>query len=116
MNVSLQTLVREPRVLVEAIHGVKPPGFITGTPVGVLLAVERAIDGVIDDSFPASDPPSWNPGTASPAPAAHKATHRVLDETGADVRTAGVARHGVIDVSRPTGDARPFTDALIVSL
>ena len=26
------------------------------------LAAERAIDDVLADSFPASDPPSWNPG------------------------------------------------------
>jgi hypothetical protein len=79
----------------------------------IRLAVERAIDGVIEDSFPASDPPSWNPGTARPAPAAHKATHGVLDVTDADVRKAAVARNGVIDVSRPTEDGRPFIHALI---
>lgn len=28
------------------------------------LAAERAIDDVLADSFPASDPPSWNPGIA----------------------------------------------------
>lgn len=28
------------------------------------LAAERAIDDVLADSFPASDPPSWNPGGA----------------------------------------------------
>ena len=26
------------------------------------MAAERAIDDVLADSFPASDPPSWNPG------------------------------------------------------
>ena len=26
------------------------------------LAAERALDDVLADSFPASDPPSWNPG------------------------------------------------------
>lgn len=32
------------------------------------LAVERVIDDVLADSFPASDPPSWNPGVARPDP------------------------------------------------
>ena len=32
-------------------------------------AAERAIDDVLADSFPASDPPSWNPGITRPDPA-----------------------------------------------
>jgi hypothetical protein len=32
------------------------------------LAAERAIDDVLADSFPASDPPSWNPGITRPEP------------------------------------------------
>jgi hypothetical protein len=31
-------------------------------------AAERAIDDVLEDSFPASDPPSWNPGVARVKP------------------------------------------------
>jgi hypothetical protein len=32
------------------------------------LAAERALDDVLADSFPASDPPSWTSGVTRPAP------------------------------------------------
>ena len=35
------------------------------------LVAERALDDVLADSFPASDPPSWNPGIACPTPIGH---------------------------------------------
>jgi hypothetical protein len=38
-------------------------------------AAERAIDDVLADSFPASDPPSWNPGISRPEPVV-SARHR----------------------------------------
>jgi hypothetical protein len=66
------------------------------------LAAERAIDSVLADSFPASDPPSWNPGVARPDPASGASNH----VTSGDTRTAsplggGTSAAGVIDVSTP---------------
>lgn len=77
------------------------------------LAAERAVDEVLEDSFPASDPPSWNPGTARLAPAAHQANEGRIGDTDAHVRQARMARNGVIDVSRPTNSERTFIQALI---
>jgi hypothetical protein len=71
------------------------------------LAAEHAIDDVLADSFPASDPPSWNPGV----------TRLNLDgQLGSDSRDtlgchAGERGNGpsdVVEVSRPTGGGRTF--------
>jgi hypothetical protein len=37
------------------------------------LAAEQAMDQVLADSFPASDPPSWNPGIIRTSPGVSRA-------------------------------------------
>jgi hypothetical protein len=74
------------------------------------LAVERAIDDVLADSFPASDPPSWNPGIARPDPVVSAFGHVAL----AAASTAGAGRvdRGV-DVSRAMSAERTFLQGLV---
>jgi hypothetical protein len=73
------------------------------------LDAERAIDEVLAASFPASDPPSWNPGVSRPQPVASM-RHRARQSEPMDARAA---RAGVIDVSRPTPRERTFVDGLV---
>lgn len=76
------------------------------------LAAERAIDDVLADSFPASDPPSWNPGITRLALGGHLADrasgHTPITDAGA--RWAGLS--DVVDVSRPTSEGRTFFQGL----
>ena len=73
------------------------------------LAAERALDEVLADSFPASDPPSWNPGIIRPQPAEGFAT-AILTAQG--VRERLPVAEGV-DVSRPTHGERTFLQSLV---
>ena len=88
-----------------------------GGPVGELsgarerLAVERAIDDVLADSFPASDPPSWNPGVARLDPVVRAVGHDVAIVAGSTA-DAGRADRGV-DVSRPMSAERTFLQGLV---
>ena len=72
------------------------------------LAAERSIDEVLQDSFPASDPPSWNPGVVRPGPSVRQPVDRART---IDARTS-VGAIDIVDVSRPHAE-RTFLDALI---
>jgi len=72
------------------------------------LAAERALDEVLADSFPASDPPSWNPGIVRPGPAGHLTRGAASAE---DVeRTLPMA--DVVAVSPPAHTDRTFLQGL----
>jgi len=71
------------------------------------LAAERALDEVLADSFPASDPPSWNPGIVRPRPADH------LTRGAALVKNAERTLPMADVVSRPAHADRTFLQALV---
>jgi hypothetical protein len=73
------------------------------------LAAERAVDSVLADSFPASDPPSWTLGITHPQ-SEHEATKV---EVVAPEGRAVPLKVGVIDVSRPAADGRTFPKGLV---
>jgi hypothetical protein len=74
------------------------------------LAAERAVDSVLADSFPASDPPSWTLGITPPQ-LEHPATS---DKAVApDDNRVALAGANVIDVSKPTTHERTFLKGVI---
>lgn len=77
------------------------------------LAAERAVDSVLADSFPASDPPSWPLGITHPQPE-RQATHAetVAPGAGRDVPVKADVID-VIDVSRSATDGRTFFKGLV---
>ena len=77
-------------------------------------AAERALDQVLADSFPASDPPSWTLGVAQPASSGYMRSTESADETAtakSDGEAARVKRD-VIDVSLPR-TRRTFLQGLV---
>ena len=75
------------------------------------LAAESAVDSVLADSFPASDPPSWTLGITHPPP--ERQATDVEMTLAPDARRAVLARDNVIDVSWPSGDGRTFLKGLV---
>jgi hypothetical protein len=78
---------------------------------GRRLAAERALDQVLADSFPASDPPSWNTGIVRPGPRAGMEPHAERFEA-IDTAARAVASD-VLDVSRPRSGDRTFCQGLV---
>ena len=77
------------------------------------LAAERALDEVLAESFPASDPPSWTLGMVRPPPAPRAPYDGVPAQTVTRAPRPQSAAGGVLDGSGVRRVERTFTDGLI---
>ena len=76
------------------------------------LAAERALDQVLTDSFPASDPPSWNTGIVRLSPGAGVEPHAERFDAMEGTAARAVASD-VLDVSRPSSADRTVLKGLV---
>ena len=71
------------------------------------IAAERAVDAVLEGSFPASDPPSWTLGITRPRPQRPANLQAVVPDAS---RTA-LTKKDVMDLSRPATGRGTFVRA-----
>jgi hypothetical protein len=76
------------------------------------LAAEQSLDQILADSFPASDPPSWNPGIALVEPRLAMEPHAEGSEAFTDTDAASRASD-IIDVSQPSRANRRLLRGLV---
>ena len=76
--------------------------LVTSTDQRARYAAERALDQVLADSFPASDPPSWTLGVAQPSSGSTESAESA-DVTAKEKRDGDAinVKSDVIDVSLP---------------
>jgi hypothetical protein len=98
--------------------GISPPGIVTQSEVrtseqtAARLAAERALDEILADSFPASDPPSWNPGLARPEPLDDLARLEPLEASTAYIEDVAVPGDGMA-VSWGSNERRTLIQAFV---
>jgi hypothetical protein len=66
--------------------------LVTSTDQRAREAAERALDQVLADSFPASDPPSWTLGVAQPASSGYTGSAESADKTAMESRDGEAVR------------------------
>ena len=82
---------------------------VEAEPLQRRLAAERAVDSVLADSFPASDPPPWTLGITHPQPERQTTN---AEAAAPDAGRAVPVKADVVDASRPSAGSRTFLQGL----